>query len=287
MGISSIEIPESEELRATAHRVVGYSAVNHDPEIVDEIYNEDTGEWEFVWGDPAAPEDKLADNYVIDSLAPIHAGTPEGAASTEGQGVAYDDIDQAFFENLGFGFLGYNAEQPWVIRGNRLPAIYHEAAAGQFMQFESAMVSVVEGSSVSVRLLLDDIEFDSLTIESSDEANCIVTPTSLDEDGNALIDIEVVKEGNYTVTASNGILSAVLQVSGTSGINGVTVTSAMSFDGSVIRAEGCAIIVYSLQGAVVAEGRDAVDMTGLPAGVYAATAVNADGTRHSLKINKR
>lgn len=287
VGISSIEIPESEELRVTAHRVVGYSAVNHDPEIVDEIYNEDTGEWEFVWGDPAAPEDKLADNYVIDSLAPIHAGTPEGAASTEGQGVAYDDIDQAFFENLGFGFLGYNAEQPWVIRGNRLPAIYHEAAAGQFMQFEAPMVSVIEGNTVSVRLLLDDIEFDSLTIESSDEANCIVTPTSLDDDGNALIDIEVVKEGNYTVTASNGMLSAVLQVSGTSGINGVTVTSAMSFDGSVIRAEGCAIIVYSLQGAVVAEGRDAVDMTGLPAGVYAATAVNADGTRHSLKINKR
>lgn len=287
VGIESIEIPDNEELLATAHRVVGQSAVNGDPEILDEIYNEETGDWDIVWGEPAAAEDKLADNYVIDDLTPLHAATAEGTASTEGMGVAYGDIDREFFENLGFGFLGYNAEQPWVIRNNNLPAIHHESTAGQFMAFENAMVSVVEGNTVTVRLLLDEIDFDALTIESSDEANCIVTPTQIDEDGNVLMNVEVIKEGNYTVTATNGTLKAVLQVTGTSGINDVTAIAVMSFDGSTLRAEGCAIAVYSLQGTVVAEGRDAVDMSLLPAGIYAATATAADGTRHSLKINKR
>ena len=98
----------------------------------------------------------------------------------------------------------------------------------------------------------------------------------------------MTKTGVYTVTATNGTISAVLTVTGTSGIGDVTVsTSALTYDGTTLKAADCAIALYNLSGILVASGNDTLSTVSLPAGVYMATATAADGTRSVLKIAVR
>lgn len=89
------------------------------------------------------------------------------------------------------------------------------------------------------------------------------------------------------MTASKGNKSSVLLVTGTSGIGNVEVSTLMSYDGRTLRAEGCALALYSLQGTEVAAAHDSLDTASLQPGVYVAVATGADGKRHPLKINVR
>lgn len=287
VGLEAINIPsDNEKLIETAHRIVGRSSVNNDPAYLGEEYDEDLGDWVITWGDPSPAEDKLADNYVIEGLQPLHSAVEAGHNTTEGKTVAYDNLDRDFFETLGFGFMGYSKEEPWVMRGTNLPALYFEGTVGQYMEFVPGSVSAIIGNNPEVLLVLEDIDFESLVFESSDESGCYANPIEIVDNG-VKVEIVVTATGDYTITATNGNISALLLVSGLSGVDAVEINRIMSYDGSTLRADGCALLLYNLQGMPVAEGRDALDVTSLESGVYVAVATDADGTRRTLKINVR
>lgn len=288
--LDAINIPQDDpSLAETTHRIIGRSRVNNDPQIIDEIYNPETYEYEYVWGDPAEPENCLADNYAIEELAPVHGETAEALNSTEGKSVSFADLTGGdLFPALGYQFNGYAAEQPWIFAANGIPALHFEATVGASMAFNPSELTLNEGEKAQVTLELENIEFDALTFEFSDESGCMANPVELTEEGNVIVDVEVYKTGVYTITATNGTLSAMLTVTGTSSIEGIAATvNALTYDGTVLKAADAAITLYNLSGILVASGHDTLSTTGLPAGVYMATATTADGTRSVLKIAVR
>lgn len=290
VALDAITIPtDNPVLAETAHRIVGRSRVNNDPEIIDEVYNPSTYGYEYVWGEPAAPENCLADNYAVDDIAPIHGETAADLTSTEGKSIEWNAlVDGEIFDNLAYQFNGYAAEQPWVYSDNGLPRLYFEAGVGASMAFNPSEISLNEGETAKVVLELENIEFDALTFDFSDESACTANPVFITDEGNVEIEVSVTKTGVYTVTATNGTISAVLTVTGTSGIGDVTVsTSALTYDGTTLKAADCAIALYNLSGILVASGNDTLSTVSLPAGVYMATATAADGTRSVLKIAVR
>ena len=286
VALDEITIPDDKDLLATAHRIVGRSSINNDPEMIDMVYNPDTYDYDYVWGDPAPAEDKLSDNYALASLPVMQSSVTADKNTTEGKDVAESELGLTFFEGLGYGFDAKTAEKPWIMRGDNLAALHFEEAVAYYMEFIPGTISVVEGKTESVVLLLDNIDLDDVTLTSSDPANCTATVKSAADEG-AEIEISVTKPGTYTVAATNGATTAQLTVTGTSGIESVTTGPAISFTGTEVIADGCEITLYTLAGTAVAHGNGTVSTAALEKGVYIAVATAADGTRRTLKISAR
>lgn len=283
VALGSINIPDDESLKATTHRIVGHTVANDDPVVISEKYNPSTYDYDIVWGDPLV-ETGLADNYAFADLAPVSGKA--GETNEEGADVDAARFGQDFLAGLGYGFYGYSATEPWIMADTNLPQLHFEPTIGAYMVFEPIHISLDEGETAYVLLKLENIEFDSLTIESSDETNCTLNPIELDDDGNAICEVTCLKAGTYTHTASNGRITATLLVTGVSGIT-QTVTdaaSAISFDGVTVSAPGCRLTIYSISGVAVASGADKVSASSLAAGVYAVAATDATGQRSTLKI---
>lgn len=283
VALESITIPEGADLLATAHRIVGRTSINDDPAILDEKYNPATGDYDITWGDRLA-ETGITDNYALAPLAVVDPALEASADNLEGASLEASKADTDFFIGLGFKFNGYSAAEPWVFNSS-LPALYFESTVGAAIYFDPAAVSVVEGETEYVMLVLEKVEFDALTIESSDEAGCYLNPVELDEDGNVVCEVVCLRTGVYTITATNGTISGTLTVTGTSGIASVGADTAatITFDGTSVKAPACDITVYSVTGVEVARGRNSVATTSLLPGVYVARAAGAD-TAGTLKF---
>ena len=196
VALDVIDIPTDEPaLKATAHRIVGRSCVNNDPAIIGEEYDETLGDWVITWGDPAKAEDKLAGNYAVSSVAVLD----------------------------GFRFAGMNAAEPWLIVEDALPVLYFEPVMSQYMEFFPGTLEAKVGETAAAALYMEEIDVESLTFESSDETRCMATPVGFNDDGDLTVGIRCTEIGDYTVTATNGNVSAVLLVRATSGIEGVIV----------------------------------------------------------------
>lgn len=289
VALDAITIPDTEGLAATAHRIVGRSNVNNDPAILGEEYNPATYDWVISWGEPAGAEEKISDNYVISGLAPLNNDIEALHTSTEGADVEEGKADQAFFEGLGFKFGAADNDSPWLMSdvNPMRPYLHFENEVAEDLEFVPGSVSAKEGETVKVTLHLEYVSFDDIELTYSEEG-----AVSMERDVNSgtndiVFDLTVIKEGTFTVTASKGNKSSVLLVTGTSGIGNVEVSTLMSYDGRTLRAEGCALALYSLQGTEVAAGHDSLDTASLQPGVYVAVATGADGKRHTLKINVR
>ncbi|MDE6485616.1 MAG: hypothetical protein K2L14_09530 [Duncaniella sp.] len=283
VALESITIPESDELYATAHRIVGRTSINDDPAIVSEKYNPATGDWDTTWGDRLA-EEGITDNYALAPLAVVDPALEAGLNTVEGESLEAGKADTEFFEGLGFKFNGYSASEPWV-SGASLPALYFENTVGASISFDPAAISIVEGQKEYVMLMLEKVEFDALTIESTDESGCYITPVELDEDGNVVCEVVCLKTGSYVITATNGTVSGTLTVTGTSGIASVAgdTKAAISYDGSAVNAPACDITVYSVTGIEVARGRNHVSTTSLQPGIYVATASGAEALKFVVR----
>lgn len=285
VALAAITIPEDNEaLLATAHRIVGRSRVNYDPKYLGEEYDEDLEDWAITWGDPQDPENCLANNYAINVLGSLDPSIAADAASTEGATQAYDEIDSDFFDSLSFGFNGYGADAPWVFGTNLIPQLWFESTVGRSLSFEPAAISVAAGEKAQVLLVAEGVSIDALTVECSDESGCMPNLVDIAENG-FIMEVEVLKEGSYTITASAGTVKATLAVTGLSGINdAVADASSISFDGATVFAAGSQIAVYSVAGVAVAGGNDAVGVSHLAPGIYVAVATDASGARSTLKI---
>ena len=289
VALDAITIPDTEGLAATAHRNVGRSNVNNDPAILGEEYDHATYDWVISWGEPAGAEEKISDNYVISGLAPLNNDIEALHTSTEGADVEEGKADQAFFEGLGFKFGAADNDSPWLMSdvNPMRPYLHFENEVAEDIEFVPGSVSAKEGETVKVTLHLEYVSFDDIELTYSEEG-----AVSMERDVNSgtndiVFDLTVIKEGTFTVTASKGNKSSVLLVTGTSGIGNVEVSTLMSYDGRTLRAEGCALALYSLQGTEVAAAHDSLDTASLQPGVYVAVATGADGKRHPLKINVR
>lgn len=285
VAIDALNIPADEEsLKATAHRIVGHTVANDDPLILGEEYNPSTYEWEIKWGDKQV-ETGIKNNFVVSDLAAIDATVDATADSTEGK----TDVENAIADvlrQLGFQFNGYSVEAPWITGMTGSPALYFESTVGAAIFFDPSQISLTEGEKGFALLMLENVDFESLTMESSDESGCMINPVEFDEDGNVVCEISCLKAGSYTITATNGTIKATLLVTGLSGIDEIITdaASAISFDGNTVSAADSAITLYNISGMAVASGRDAVSTATLATGVYVAVAVDATGATSTLKI---
>lgn len=270
VGLSGINIEaaaQNAEVLETAHRIAGRTCINEDPEIVD--YD---SSWEPIFGDPYDAEPGLVDNYSLDDLARLQAAVSDETTSTEGKSISYDDLDRDLLETLGYGFFGYSADAPWITAYTGLPLLHFEAAVGASIAFNPSSISIAEGEKATVLLVLEKVDFDALTFSFSDESGCMANPIGFDDNGNAIVEVEVYKEGSYTISATNGFLTATLAVTGTSGIADITATdTTISYDGTTLHsADGTPISVYNIAGVLMAAPAATVSVENLPAGVYIA-----------------
>ena len=278
VALGSITLPADAQAEAleTAHRIVGFSSINEEPEIVDEQYDEDSGDWVAIYGDPRPAETKLADNYALSDLAVITATPGADLTTTEGKSVGFDEIDADLYTALEYGFNGYAAEQPWVNAMMGMPELWFEKTVGAEIVFNPAEISLKVGEKKQVELVLSRVEFDALSFEASDETNFIYNPIEFTENG-VLIEVEVLKEGSYTLTASNGSISGTLTVAGLSGIENVDADSAaaLTFSNGTLFAQGQAIKVYDLTGKQLLSGANALSTKALAPGVYVAATASS------------
>ncbi|MDE5751763.1 MAG: T9SS type A sorting domain-containing protein, partial [Duncaniella sp.] len=291
VALTSISIPaDNARLIETTHRVVGRSSVNEDPEYIDEYENPDydpndpnSQEWIIVWGDPASADPCLVNNYVAGDLAAVDSSVTADNKSTEGEKAS--SLNREFFEGLNYKFDGNEANAPWIFT-ETLPALYFEQTAGASMAFNPASVSIKTGEKATVVLSLEKVEASAITYKASSETGFAFNPVSTDENGNVTIEIEMLEEGAYTLTATFGSIEATLSITGLSGIADITgdETSLISFDGYSVNAEDCAIAIYNVAGVKVAAGNDTVDASALAKGIYIATATTAQGRTSSIKI---
>ncbi len=294
VAISSITIPEgNENLIATTHRVIGHSRVNENPAYLGEEENPDydpndpdSEAWIISWGDAAPAEACLANNFVIETLAVTDSSVGEGHNLTEGASVAADKLNREFFENLGYKFDGQTTAEPWIYGYNTLPELYFEQSAGSFMMFVPESISLEKGQKGKVTLALDKIEIDAISFAQSSESGFNFNPVEIDNDGNAVIEIEMLEEGSYTLKAIYNTLETTLHITGLSGINDITSDQTVTpvYDGYSVIAEGCNIYIYNIAGINMVNGHDAVSVANLPAGIYIVTATDADGNSSTLKI---
>lgn len=285
VALAAITIPDDNEaLLATAHRIVGRSRINYDPQYLGEEYDEDLEDWVITWGDPQAPENCLVNNHAVNVLGLLDPSVAADAATTEGATKPYDEIDGDFFDSLSFSFNGYSAGEPWVFGTNLIPQLWFESTVGRSLSFEPAAISVTAGEKAQVLLVAEGVSIDALTVECSDESGCMPNLVDIAENG-FIMEVDVLKEGTYTITASAGTVKATLAVTGLSGIHdAVADASSISFDGATVFAAGSQIAVYSVAGVAVAGGSDAVGVSHLAPGIYVAVATDASGTRSTLKI---
>lgn len=277
----AINIPEEEELKATAHRIVGFSNANHDPEILEENYNPQTGDWDIVWGDPAAAEDKLEHNYAHVSfnnpaspnarIAPVDPSVEVAHNSVEGETLPEGAINPAWLESHGFAF-GNETNSPWVhSTPMESPLLWFENAAKLTFTFDPAVISIPAGQSATVALLYDhEFAHMDLTTEfsSSDPQACVVTPVSDFE-----VEIRVLKRGEYIVTATFGDFKADLLVMGTSDVELLpdASSSKLTYSNGILSAPGLEIALYASDGVLIARGQGHLATASLPAGVYIAS----------------
>ncbi|MCM1070020.1 MAG: hypothetical protein NC210_02080 [[Clostridium] fimetarium] len=258
-----------------AHRLIGWSSIDGGP----------VTEWVLDGGDeshpvihPAEAEKRVGENFVLGSLAPVEtAAEPIVTEGTTFDGTA----DKAWFTTKGYAFDGASAAAPWTFEA-ALPVLFYESSAAQALYFADAELTGTEGETLTVALVLRDIDPSTVTVTSSDATGASVEYA----DGEAAISL--LKAGTYTITATSGAKTAttVVTVKEYVGIGEVEAeaASALRYNGTEVEAEGCAIAIFSVQGQQVAVGNNAISTETLLPGVYVAKAVAADGSVATLKF---
>lgn len=285
-SMTGVEVPEGDYTgqNDTMHRIIGASSVNNTPEET----GYDTTTDKPIYGEPQPVENALADNYAVETLAPISGEA--GADTTEGASIASADITLDFLKGIGYEY-GDETATPWNRTGTPSePTLWFE---GGLLMFTTASASVVENEECTLQLELagqeiTDSMIDSFTCDISDESVLEMTAAAI-AGGKLTITFKGLKPGQATVTAGLNGKTATAEVTVTKfdAVTEVTSpTSAITFDGRVARAAGCTLNVYATDGTMLLSGRDNADLSSLAGGVYIITATDADGKRTSLKVRR-
>lgn len=259
----------------TAHRIVGYSSANTEPEVID--YDDD---WNPIYSDEPAPADKgLSDNYVIGSLAPVSETIADDHATTEGKSLSDEEFGREFLEGLGY-LYGAETAAPWSELATSTPYLHFEQKI--FLPQTEYAVTVGETFTVNVEILTrGEIDPEELMGDFLCDYNEeFLEMGDMGLEGNVLsLGFTCLKDGVSDITIGLLGSSAQVKVYGKSGVAGVTTdtTCAISFDGDNVTSPASEITIYNLAGVKVAAGFAQVSVRDLDNGVYVVSAISAEG----------
>lgn len=269
------------------HRIVGYSVVNTEPEVTG--YDSD---WEPIYGEPQAPEAWLRNNYAVNTLE-ISGQVAAAHDSTEGESLDPADAGMAFFSELGWPY-GFDSENPWSYTGDQThPTLYFE---GGVLVLEPADATVTEDEEFTLSLLckggsLTEDDLEGFTLDMSDETLLEIldmAPIGSDNIEGVSVSFYAAKQGTCKLTfgLKGKTAEGSVTVKAKAGISEVVAEdgTAISFDGTTVRAEGCSIDVYTTTGVHVLSAAGSADLSRLGQGMYIVRAVNAAGTASTIKV---
>lgn len=271
----------------TMHRIVGYSTINAEPEIVDIDEN-----WEPIYGDPYGADPGLANNYATAMLPAVDSSEEmDGLTTTEGLSVNPFNLDHDFFTAMGFNY-GYDAENPWDMTGDATaPKLYFEKES-HILLVNPAEGTVNVGDEITITLSLEDEEitedmFGNFSFESSDMNEQYLQYVDMGAaDGTIFFKYKGVAPGEVTFTfkLAGAEATSVITVKQSSAIGEVDSDKvALSYRGGIAQAQGCVLRVYNAQGALVLTANGTADLRTLAAGIYVVTATDAEGRTATLK----
>lgn len=280
VALTSMTVPTTGEpaypaQHDTAHRIVGTSSANAEPEVID--YDDD---WNPIYSDePAAADKGLANNYVIGSLASINKEIADDPTTTEGKSLSDDEFGREFLESLGYVY-GTETAAPWSELAISTPYLYFEQKI--FLPQTEYSVAVGETFTVNIEILTrGEINPEELMGDFLCDYNeQLLEMGDMSLDGNVLsLGFTCLKEGVADITIGLLGSSAKVTVYGTSGIASVAtdLASAISFDGSNVTCADAEIAIYNLAGVKVAAGYSQVSVSDLSKGVYVVSAISAQG----------
>lgn len=286
VAVSELKVPATAEpefpsQHDTAHRVVGYTSANTEPEVIswDDDYNP-------IYSDEPAPADKgLENNYVVGGLAPVQASIADDHTSTEGKSLADDEFGREFLEGLGY-LYGAETSAPWSELAMANPYLHFEQKI--FLPQTEFAVSVGETFTVHINII-SRVEVDPEELMGDflcDFNEQLLEMGDMALENNVLsLGFTCLKEGTSDINLSLMGSSAAVKVFGTSGIAevGGDAVAAISFDGKTVSCPGAQIAIYDLAGVKVASGMSAVSVADLAKGVYVVGATTSEG-RSAVKI---
>lgn len=275
MTVPATGEPEFPNQHDTAHRIVGYSSANTEPEVIG--YDDD---WNPIFSDEPAPDDKgLADNYVIGALAPVSGSIADDPSTTEGKSLSDDEFGREFLEGLGYVY-GTETAAPWSELAISTPYLHFEQKI--FVPQTEFAVSVGETFTVNIDILTrGEIDPEELIGDFLCDYNEeLLAMGDMGLEGNVLsLGFTCLKEGVSDITIGLMGSSAKVKVYGKSGIASVETdgVSAISFDGENVSCAAAEISIYNLAGVKVAAGFSQVSVSGLVKGVYVVSATTPYG----------
>lgn len=283
VALDKIEVPAGAKC---VHRLVGFSIIDlgeHQVWVPDPNDNE-KGEYVLM---PPTHEEGIGENYVVSDLA---AFDTDPAVVTEGTDKKNALSEDGFFENLGYKFAKFQSmastDEPWVREGADMPELFFEDVISADLYFAESELSGKIGEKMNVDVYFDGVDSADFIFEFSDPtiaelANFL--PGATEHQG--VMEFNLLKKGTTTFTLSAGAKKAAvtITVSEATGVENVVV-SALAYDGTTVRGEGCTIVVFDAQGRQVAAGRDTVSVATLASGVYFVRAIDAAANPQMLKI---
>lgn len=253
----------------TMHRIVGASVANAEPEVLD--YDSD---YNPVYGDPQKPDAGLEGNYAVASLNRVSDKIDDALTSTEGKSVALEDTSVDFFTTMGWKY-GNDVDNPWNQTGDAThPELYFE---GGLLTVTPAVATVEAGSEITFSLSLHGVEMteellEGFAFEIADET--VAEAGDMEFDGKAVnIVVKGLAEGSTKITfglngkQAEADLTVVRNENSITEINGDK-AAAISYVNYVARCDGSQLSVYNAAGSLLRQGRDAVSLADLPAGIY-------------------
>lgn len=260
---------------ATAHRIVGRTRANHQPEA----------------GVNTDPEAGLVDNYAAASLTSSLYGPTDRTDSVDGCDLSTDQATDEFFSGIGYAY-GNTADAPWMTGSAAEPALHYEVKAIA----EQPEIYVQRDEVFDVATLIIDKTDHSLhncltdaVCEVSDYDVVATTGICGYRDFNNLVfQFVALEPGVCTLTLGIPGQTAVttVYVSENSGIDNTVADSRLTiaYNGTDITAPGCALRLYNAAGRLAATGRDSLGTARLTPGLYIAHATDRTGRTAVAKV---
>ncbi len=281
------ETPAYAQQFNTVHRIVGRTSFNDEPRATG--YD---SEWNPIYPENFTPIDDagIAGNHAVSTLAVVSESMGAGLDNAEGASVEPGDLKRSFYEGLDFAY-GTATDAPWHAASDAAPRLHFE----QSIYLPEAVYAVREGEKffVTVKLMSrKDVTLDELEdagFESTVDSDNVEQGDYMSMDDNTLT-VEFVAAlpgtANITFTYNGCTATAKVTVEEVAGIADIAAASApvISFDGSVVAADGSTIELYSLAGVKVAAAASSLSVENIPAGIYIVRATAADGTSASRKL---
>lgn len=294
IGVSSLKYPDQSDVKekyphqlATVHRVVGRSSYNAEPE-----YDDVDSEGNPIYKDKVRYEEGILNNLVVSDLAVIDNDFAE--KSLEGTTIDKNEVDTDMLtKTLGFEY-GTSISAPWNLQSWYAydPNLYYENVVfipTPELTVEKNAVFNIEVAVLTRETLSEDLVIEDFMCEYSEDL--LEMTGKMTFDGKAMnVEFKAIKEGDAKISVSilgGTSICNVKVVGGESAVENISsVSKVLTYTSGRVSANGCTIKVFDMNGKLMLAGSDILDASSLNAGVYVATAIDAEGNKAAIKFVK-